>query len=457
MRALRVGWGVFLATALLLATGERARAAETPAEWLAKVTTALEKGSVQEVSNLFDERAHKGIIEKVAGDLDLATGLVKAVYKHAPRLSLDSLQTARELVFVAGEVAKTMVFKSASDPRSRRATAMAHAAKARLLVVRSEPPEFESWLAAADQAALSYEGEDGAKDGGEAAVAAIGWMREASVLPGADAAAITAKVDALGAVLARLPDGPFPAVGKATVKLMALEATLRATPPPAPPTLKAPIDEITAILAPHARVGGDLTASTLWQECVTIVRSRKVGSMKIDYLLRPPAPGLNLTWQLPLSARWHDVPVVPGEELTFTGTLEQRMDDGRVVHRIKVETFRWDKRYQVGQALPFKGDSPKELALAVRDAQRALFATVTSEKDLTKGTMSDGMGPGQSYEIEGTSNANGEPIAVRGFVVRGRETKGTFMISTTTFGKPPPGDPELEAVIKSFREVKGGK
>ena len=173
--------------------------------------------------------------------------------------------------------------------------------------------------------------------------------------------------------------------------------------------------------------------------------------------MRPPAPGLNLTWQLPFSSQWRDVPVSPGEEATFTGTFEQRTSDGRALHRIEALTYRLDKQYVLGQSLPFKGDSPKELALADMRFRKGGFATVTTEKPPAKTMLSDGMGPATVYELEGTSARGGEPLAVRGYVVRGRDTKGTFLIVATTTGKPPPGDPELEVVLKSFREVKGGK
>jgi hypothetical protein len=64
------------------------------------------------------------------------------------------------------------------------------------------------------------------------------------------------------------------------------------------------------------------------------------------------------------------------------------------------------------------------------------------------------MGPAQTYELVGTSAVDGAPLEVRGFVVRGRDTKATFFVEAVTQGKAPPGDPELDAVLHTFRELK---
>ena len=461
MRGPRVGWGAVLAAATLVASGERTGAEppakETPAEWVASLTAAVEKGPIQDVADLVEEKKHKFDFPGVAAIPDPAVALLRAIHDHAPWRSVESQQTAKVLVFVAVEVSKAMAHSAPADLRTQRAIALAHATKGRLLAARGESLPVEDWLAAGELAAKSYEDEAGAKDGGEFAHLAIGWMRAAAALPGADAAAVGKRAEALGSVFERLPAGPYVVAGKATVKLIALDAVLRATPPPAPPALKAPLDEIVATLAPLARPGGDLAASTLWQECVTIARGRKVPSVKIDYVLRPPVPGLNVTWQLPYSSEWHDVPFVVGQDAPFTGSFEQRTSDGRALHRIDVYTFRWDKSYLLAQ-IPFKGDSPKELAVADMTFRKAtVFAKVAAEKPPVRGTLSEGMGSALVYELEGTSTRGSQPLAVRAFVVRGRDTKGTFLVVATTTGNAPPGDPELDAVLKSFREVKGSK
>src|SRR5204862_3935768 len=123
--------------------------------------------------------------------------------------------------------------------------------------------------------------------------------------------------------------------------------------------------------------------------------------MKVDYLWGPPAPQLNVTWQLPLSSQWKEVPVDrTGEEIA---AFQQRAADGHALHTVVVRMYRWDKGYGVGESKPFKGDSPKELALAWQALHKKRFASVSSAKEVTRGTISDGMGPALAYEIVGTS------------------------------------------------------
>ena len=100
------------------------------------------------------------------------------------------------------------------------------------------------------------------------------------------------------------------------------------------------------------------------------------------------------------------------------------------------------------------GDSPKDLAKADKATRQPSFAKTTLDKELTKGPFSKGMSIGEFYEMAGADSSD-QPLHLRVFYVRGKESKVTFAIAITDHATMPPGDPEIEAVTATFAEVKG--
>jgi hypothetical protein len=455
MRLQRVGTGILLLAGSLAVVPAVSADPAVAVDWAKKAMAALEKGTFKEIAGLGDVRAHSVQVHELAKDPDTALAFARVVHDEAPRLARESAPTASVYVTLCRQAAGAMDHAKPDDFRTQRALAYGRIAQGRLLVVQGSPVVPSEWLGAADLAAKSYATPDGMKDGGAFAVGALAWMRAVTGFPGADAAEITKRVEALLAILAKLPDGVFPAVGRAQAKLMAIDALQGQPRPPLPAALQAPFDEVVAILSPHAKPGGEAAALSLWQECVTIARGRKLAT-KIDYLWGPPAAQLNVTWQLPLGNQWKEAGM-SGKDPAYVANLEQRLPDGRVLHRIEVRMYRWDKPYEIGTSPQFKGDSPKQLILAAQAEYKKAFSKVDSFKDVAKGALSEGMPGAQTFSLEGTSATTGEPLSVKSYVVRGKDTKATFLIDAMTFGKPPPEDPEMDAVLKTFREVKAGK
>jgi hypothetical protein len=273
-------------------------------------------------------------------------------------------------------------------------------------------------------------------------------MRRALDVPDADAPQI---LDAMRALLA-LPQagatGPWIALGKAELEFASGIHAHRAKSSEA----KGALDRSLAALRPlPADAPAAEAVDGLHNEVLTFARARKL-AVRGEYRMTDVASAPPMVQGgIPAGSRWRRAEPQEGIPLVLHCFLRT----GAPRHQLFFHANEWTKNYtspHTAGAVPGH-DVKRMIEQRVQIEVASLGLRDASRKPVQQASIGRGLGKAMYAELSGTSAA-GEPVTLRVWVVKGKLRELTYQIALWSHGDAEEPDPELEAVLQSFREVR---
>jgi len=179
-----------------------------------------------------------------------------------------------------------------------------------------------------------------------------------------------------------------------------------------------------------------------FNDLVTLSRALGMGKPEYSMLERPCAD--DALWiGIPVSRAWTMVEL-DAEEFT----IMVRAPDGRLVRRIRFETFDWDKEYGDGRGKPVNGKNVIGLARMAFEKDRAGLVKGAEIKRPKKTKLSQSVKTAQIYEVAGYLKTDLYRGVHAAYFRTSKNTVSVRMEDTEPRGRRP--DPALDAFFASF-------
>ncbi|MCG3134085.1 MAG: hypothetical protein HMLKMBBP_01371 [Planctomycetes bacterium] len=296
------------------------------------------------------------------------------------------------------------------------------------------------WNDAADLFMKSWKA---SADGGRAAADAASTWFEAARIPGAAAAELAAKADALlDEAMKAHPDGP------PVIRAWGMRQVERAlaVPPAKKNDAKAILEAALARVGPLAnRAEPDIDAATVWNEIAVINVRSKLG-MKAPFVAKVMKAGASLEAKVPVSRYFS----VDDED----GYIHQFDSDFRAIRTIGFDDYAWDTAFSFGVKGydSIGGDNGKGIAMGTFFQKKAEWAEPKSAKEPAKKALNARITGSMMWEIAGVRETGGKPERARGWVFKSDKGWQTTLAVYLFEWVPADIDPAMDFVLDSLTE-----
>ncbi|MGH7162695.1 MAG: hypothetical protein ACREID_04365 [Planctomycetota bacterium] len=422
--------------ALLLASG-----CDTNAERAIEMLESLFSGESWEAAATFLE-SEAG--DALADDPDTALAVCSRAARSGGDMG-DVDEKAKPLVDIIVELGAKAATRSPKSAVAHSAQAEAFLCQGRFLWAAGKCASAESWTQATDCLERAYELNPGQ---GEALARAVEVLLEARTPDAAGREQVLGRAAAL-AQKAR--------AGHAMAKPGLLAASsvdlerARHFAQPNPKAAKGHLQSCLDYLKPEMDVSQpDMELAAKYTHAVTFSKlHRKTLGIAAEYKLATHKTGKgHLSYSIPVSALWRN------DRGAAEALVVQSSAQGRTVRSISVHDYDWGTNYHsdtdgsVAGGDNLKGLIKQDMGIAKKD-----FSRITAQKKLVKGRLNGAIPNAFSYEITGLDE-DGDAYRLRSYYFKGDHHQVTYNVYVREWGDRAERDPEMDAVLDSFRELK---